>query len=263
MHVTGGGELQPLAADESSSTRPECFGYSRKPDHARAPHLRARYAGRDGTGEVGLMPPGSIWASTSLAPTMPPSRSNRPRRSGATVIADRWLSQSALVRPRRGTMKAVKASLTRAIERPEPAISLLFYGPDEGGIARAAINCSGEATPKNELCAAVGDVGSGALPTRLERGAVRGKRAIWVAPAGDESAKACGVRSPAANSAGLPWQAPSKDLIPAQARRSESDGTGHLCCCRNEGAMERVCDRVARDVGRGSGRSGQSSRGCK
>ena len=53
-------------------------------------------------------------------------------------------------------MKAVKASLTRALERPDPAIRFyLFYGPDEAGSRALAMQLlKGLGDAENSSCSA-------------------------------------------------------------------------------------------------------------
>ena len=86
-------------------------------------------------------------------------------------------------------MKAVKASLGQALDRPDPSIRLyLFHGPDEAGSrALAERLLKGLAAEKAALLGQ--EVKTD--PARLadEAGAISlfgGKRAIWIEPAGDE-----------------------------------------------------------------------------
>ena len=90
-------------------------------------------------------------------------------------------------------MKAAKAGLAKALERPDPSIRFyLFYGPDEAGsraLADRLLKGLGEA----EKFIVTGQAVKGD-PALLadEAGAISlfgGRRAIWVEPAGDEIAE--------------------------------------------------------------------------
>jgi len=90
-------------------------------------------------------------------------------------------------------MKAVKAGLVRALERPDPAVRFyLFHGPDEAGsraLATQLLKGLGDAEKfiilgqfiKSDPAALADEAGAMAL--------FGGKRAIWVEPAGDEIAE--------------------------------------------------------------------------
>jgi DNA polymerase-3 subunit delta len=91
-------------------------------------------------------------------------------------------------------MKAVKANLSRALERPDPSIRFyLFYGPDEAGsrsLADQLLKGLGEAE-KFILLGQSAKTDPAILAD--EAGAISmfgGRRAIWVEPAGDEIAEA-------------------------------------------------------------------------
>ena len=86
-------------------------------------------------------------------------------------------------------MKAVKASLGRALDQPDPAVRFyLFHGPDEAGSrALAERLLKGLAAEKFALPAQA--IKSDPASVADEAGAISlfgGKRAIWVEPAGDE-----------------------------------------------------------------------------
>jgi DNA polymerase-3 subunit delta len=88
-------------------------------------------------------------------------------------------------------MKAVKASLAKALDRPDPAIRFyLFYGPDEAGSrALAGQLLKGLSAEKFQLLAQSVKADPAVLTD--EAGAISlfgGKRAIWIEPAGDEIA---------------------------------------------------------------------------
>ena len=89
-------------------------------------------------------------------------------------------------------MKAVRASLARALDRPDPAIRFyLFHGPDEAGsraLAGQLLRGLGNADKFVVLGQAVK---SDPATLADEAGAISlfgGKRAIWIEPAGDEIA---------------------------------------------------------------------------
>ena len=90
-------------------------------------------------------------------------------------------------------MKAVKASLARALDRPDPAIRFyLFHGPDEAG-SRALAGQLLKGLGNADKFVMLGQ-GVKSDPATLadEAGAISlfgGKRAIWIEPAGDEIAE--------------------------------------------------------------------------
>jgi len=89
-------------------------------------------------------------------------------------------------------MKAVKANLAGALDRPDPAIRFyLFHGPDEAG-SRALAGQLLKGLGNADKFIVVGQTVK-ADPATLadEAGAISlfgGRRAIWIEPAGDEIA---------------------------------------------------------------------------
>ena len=89
-------------------------------------------------------------------------------------------------------MKAVKASLSRALERPDPAIRFyLFHGPDESGSRALAIQLLRGLGDAEKFIVMGQSVKTDPAALADEAGAMAlfgGKRAIWIEPAGDEIA---------------------------------------------------------------------------
>lgn len=90
-------------------------------------------------------------------------------------------------------MKAVKASLARALEQPDPAVRFyLFYGPDEAGsraLATQLLIGLGNAE-KFVLLSQTVKADPACLADEARAMALfGGKRAIWIEPAGDEIAE--------------------------------------------------------------------------
>lgn len=88
-------------------------------------------------------------------------------------------------------MKAVKAGLLSALDRPDPAVRLyLFHGPDESGSRALADRLlKGLGAEKSSMLAQAVKADPASLAD--EAGAISlfgGKRAIWIEPAGDEIA---------------------------------------------------------------------------
>jgi DNA polymerase-3 subunit delta len=153
-------------------------------------------------------------------------------------------------------MKAVKTSLGRALERPDPAIRFyLFHGPDESGsraLATQLLKGLGDAEKFTVLGQAVK-----ADPATLadEAGAMAlfgGKRAIWVEPAGDEIVEgvAALLDAPASESAVVAL-AGSLRKTSALLKLAEAHPAALAHCSYvPEGRdMERVVSELGRDVG--------------
>jgi DNA polymerase III subunit delta len=89
-------------------------------------------------------------------------------------------------------MKAVKANLARALDRPDPAIRFyLFHGPDEAG-SRALAGRLLKGLEADRFALAAQAIKADVALLADEAGAISlfgGKRAIWVEPAGDEVAE--------------------------------------------------------------------------
>jgi len=153
-------------------------------------------------------------------------------------------------------MKADKANLARALERPDPAIRFyLFHGPDEAGsraLAMQLLKGLGDAEKFIVLGQAVK-----ADPAALadEAGAMAlfgGKRAIWVEPAGDEIAEgvAALLEAPASESA-VVGLAGSLRKTSALLKLAEAHPAALAHCSYvPEGRdMERVVSELGRNVG--------------
>ena len=89
-------------------------------------------------------------------------------------------------------MKAVRANLARALDRPDPAIRFyLFHGPDEAG-SRALAGRLLKGLEADRFALAAQAIKADVALLADEAGAISlfgGKRAIWVEPAGDEVAE--------------------------------------------------------------------------
>jgi len=88
-------------------------------------------------------------------------------------------------------MKAIKANLAKALDRPDPAIRFyLFYGPDESS-SRALAGQLLKGLSAEKFLLLTQSVKSDPAVLADEAGAISlfgGKRAIWIEPAGDEIA---------------------------------------------------------------------------
>jgi DNA polymerase-3 subunit delta len=89
-------------------------------------------------------------------------------------------------------MKAVKATLARALERPDPAIRFyLFHGPDESGSRALALQLLKGLGDAEKFIVLGQVVKSDPAALADEAGALAlfgGKRALWIEPASDEIA---------------------------------------------------------------------------
>jgi DNA polymerase-3 subunit delta len=153
-------------------------------------------------------------------------------------------------------MKAAKASLARALDRPDPAIRFyLFHGPDEAGsraLAMQLLKGLGDAEKfvvlgqavKSDPASLVDEAGAMAL--------FGGKRAIWVEPAGDEVAEGVValLEAPASESAVIAL-AGSLRKTSALLRLAEAHPAALAHCSYvPEGRdMERVVSELGREVG--------------
>ena len=153
-------------------------------------------------------------------------------------------------------MKAVKASLARSLERPDPAIRFyLFHGPDESGsraLATQLLRGLGNAekfivmgqSVKSDPAALADEAGAMAL--------FGGKRAIWIEPAGDEVADgvAALLEAPASESAVVAL-AGSLRKTSALLKLAESHpaALSHCSYVPEGREMERVVTDLARDAG--------------
>lgn len=153
-------------------------------------------------------------------------------------------------------MKAVKASLARALDRPDPAIRFyLFHGPDEAGsraLATQLLKGLGDAekfvvlgqTVKSDPASLADEAGAMAL--------FGGKRAIWVEPAGDEVAEgvAALLEAPASESAVIALAASLRKTSALLKLAEAHPAALAHCSYVPEGRdMERVVSDLGREVG--------------
>jgi DNA polymerase-3 subunit delta len=153
-------------------------------------------------------------------------------------------------------MKAAKAGLAKALERPDPAIRFyLFYGPDEAG-SRALANQLAKGLGDAERFVVSGQtVKSDPAILADEASAISlfgGKRLIWIDPAGDEIADgvdallgASASESPAVAIAGA-LRKTSELLKMAEAHPA---ALAHCSYVPEGRDLERVVAELARDVG--------------
>ena len=153
-------------------------------------------------------------------------------------------------------MKAVKASLARSLERPDPAIRFyLFYGPDESGSRALAIQLLRGLGDAEKFIVMGQSVKSDPAALADEAGAMAlfgGKRAIWIEPAGDEVADgvAALLEAPASESAVVAL-AGSLRKTSALLKLAEAHpaALSHCSYIPEGREMERVVTELARDAG--------------
>lgn len=153
-------------------------------------------------------------------------------------------------------MKAVKASLARSLERPDPAIRFyLFYGPDEFGSRALAIQLLRGLGDAEKFIVMGQSVKSDPAALADEAGAMAlfgGKRAIWIEPAGDEVADgvAALLEAPASESAVVAL-AGSLRKTSALLKLAEAHpaALSHCSYIPEGREMERVVTELARDAG--------------
>jgi DNA polymerase III subunit delta len=152
-------------------------------------------------------------------------------------------------------MKAVKASLGRALDQPDPATRLyLFHGPDEAGSrALAERLLKGLGAEKFAMLGQAVKTDPASLAD--EAGAISlfgGKRAIWIEPAGDEIAEgveallevpAC--ESPAVAVAG----SLRKTSALLKLAEAHSAALSHISYVPEGRDLERLVADLGRDVG--------------
>lgn len=153
-------------------------------------------------------------------------------------------------------MKAVKGSLPRALERPDPAIRFyLFHGPDEAGsraLAMYLLKGLGDAekfivlgqSVKADPAALADEAGAMAL--------FGGKRAIWVEPAGDEIADgvAALLEAPASESAVVAIAGSLRKTSTLLKLAEAHPAALSHCSYVPEGRdMERIVSELARGLG--------------
>lgn len=153
-------------------------------------------------------------------------------------------------------MKAVKASLARSLERPDPAIRFyLFHGPDESGSRALAILLLRGLGDAEKFIVMGQSVKSDPAALADEAGAMAlfgGKRAIWIEPAGDEVADgvAALLEAPASESAVVAL-AGSLRKTSALLKLAEAHpaALSHCSYIPEGREMERVVTELARDAG--------------
>ena len=153
-------------------------------------------------------------------------------------------------------MKAVKASLARALERPDPAIRFyLFHGPDESGSRALAIQLLRGLGDAEKFIVMGQSVKADPAALADEAGAMAlfgGKRAIWIEPAGDEVADgvAALLEAPASESAVVAL-AGSLRKTSALLKLAEAHpaALSHCSYVPEGREMERVVTELARDAG--------------
>ncbi|MDQ3077931.1 MAG: DNA polymerase III subunit delta [Pseudomonadota bacterium] len=153
-------------------------------------------------------------------------------------------------------MKAAKASLGNALDRPDPAIRFyLFYGPDEAGSRALALRLLGGLGNAERFVVLGGSVKSDPASLADEAGAMAlfgGARAIWIEPAGDEIVDGVGaLLGAAANESAVVALAGPLRKTSALLKLAESHPSALAHCSYvPEGRdMERVVGDLARAVG--------------
>lgn len=153
-------------------------------------------------------------------------------------------------------MKAVKASLARALEWPDPAIRFyLFHGPDESGSRALAIQLLRGLGDAEKFIVMGQSVKSDPAALADEAGAMAlfgGKRAIWIEPAGDEVADGVTalLEAPASESAVVAL-AGSLRKTSALLKLAEAHpaALSHCSYVPEGREMERIVTDLARDAG--------------
>jgi len=153
-------------------------------------------------------------------------------------------------------MKAVKATLASALERPDPTVRFyLFHGPDEAGSRALAMQLLKGLGDAEKFIVLGQSVKADPAALADEAGAMAlfgGKRAIWVEPAGDEITEgvAALLEAPASESA-VVVLAGSLRKSSALLKLAEAHPAALAHCSYvPEGRdMERVVAGLARDVG--------------
>lgn len=153
-------------------------------------------------------------------------------------------------------MKAVKGSLSRALDRPDPAIRFyLFHGPDEAGSRALAIQLLKGLGDAEKFIVMGQAVKADPAALADEAGAMAlfgGTRAIWIEPAGDEitAAVAALLETPASENAVV--------ALAGQLRRSSSllklaeshkAALSHISYVPEGRDMERLVSEFARQAG--------------
>lgn len=152
-------------------------------------------------------------------------------------------------------MKAVKASLGRALDQPDPALRFyLFHGPDEAGSRAIAERLlKGLGAEKSAILSQAVKADPAALAD--EAGAISlfgGRRALWIEPAGDEIVEGVGalLEAPACES---PAIAVAGNLRKASTllklAEAHPAALSHISYVPEGRDLERLVVDLGRDVG--------------
>ena len=153
-------------------------------------------------------------------------------------------------------MKAAKASLSKALDRPDPAIRFyLFHGPDESGSRALAMQLLRGLGNAEKFIVMGQSVKTDPAGLADEAGAMAlfgGKRAIWIEPAGDEIAE--GVEAlldvPASESAVVALAGSLRKTSSLLKLAEAHPAALSHCSYVPEGRdMERVVGELAREAG--------------
>lgn len=153
-------------------------------------------------------------------------------------------------------MKAVKASLSKALERPDPAIRFyLFHGPDESGSRALALQLLRGLGNAEKFIVMGQSVKTDPAALSDEAGAMAlfgGKRAIWIEPAGDEIAEGVEalLEAPASESAVVALAGSLRKTSSLLKLAEAHPAALSHCSYVPEGRdMERVVAELAREAG--------------
>lgn len=152
-------------------------------------------------------------------------------------------------------MKAVKASLGRALDQPDPAIRFyLFHGPDEAGSrALAERLLRGLGAEKFSMSAQAVKTDPASLAD--EAGAISlfgGKRALWIEPAGDEITEGASalVHAPACESLLIAVAGSlRKTSTLLKLAEAHSAALSHISYVPEGRDLERLVAELGRDAG--------------
>jgi DNA polymerase-3 subunit delta len=153
-------------------------------------------------------------------------------------------------------LKAVKAGLAKALERPDPAIRFyLFHGPDESGSRALAMQLLRGLGNAEKFIVMSQSVKADPAALADEAGAMAlfgGKRAIWIEPAGDEIAEAVEalLETPASESAVVALAGSLRKTSSLLKLAEAHPAALAHCSYVPEGRdMERVVAELAREAG--------------
>ena len=152
-------------------------------------------------------------------------------------------------------MKAVKASLGRALDQPDPSIRFyLFHGPDEAG-SRALADRLLKGLGAERFAVSGQSIKADPAMLADEAGAISlfgGKRAIWIEPAGDEASEgAAAMLEAAACESPVIAVAGSLRKTSALLKLAESHAAAlaHISYVPEGRDLERLVVDLGRDVG--------------